>query len=115
MATSIIASMLLGRGRPSIARRLAPAAGAAAGRSHTPAAAAALSTAAAPFHYQELFDLGKDTETRYKKLTSDYVSTFKVRLSVASRSIDRLDPPIPSACVHSCMGRARPPWHSELT
>lgn len=91
MATSI-ASILLGRGRPSIARRLAPAAAAgaaAAGRSHTPAAAKALSTAAAPFHYQELFDLGKDTETRYKKLTSDYVSTFKVRFVRRLFPIDR--------------------------
>lgn len=30
----------------------------------------------APFHYQELFDLAPDTTTKYKKLTSDYVSTI---------------------------------------
>lgn len=33
---------------------------------------------APPFYYQELFDLGKDTTTPYKKLTSDYVSTVEV-------------------------------------
>lgn len=35
----------------------------------------------APFKYQELFDLEHDTKTPYKKLTSDYVSTFKVRFA----------------------------------
>ena len=29
-----------------------------------------------PFVYQELFDLGDDTTTKYRKLTSDYVSTI---------------------------------------
>ena len=28
-----------------------------------------------PFFYQELFDVGPDTTTKYRKLTSDYVST----------------------------------------
>lgn len=28
-----------------------------------------------PFVYQELFDLTDDTTTKYRKLTSDYVST----------------------------------------
>ena len=32
-----------------------------------------------PFAYQELFDVGEDKTTPYKKLTSDYVSTFTVR------------------------------------
>lgn len=36
------------------------------------------SNGAPPFYYQELFDLGKDTTTPYKKLTSDYVSTVEV-------------------------------------
>ena len=31
----------------------------------------------APFIYQSVFDLGKDTTTPYKKLTSDYVSVVK--------------------------------------
>lgn len=38
----------------------------------------ALSTAAPQFQYQELFDLGHDDKTPYKKLTGDYVSTIKV-------------------------------------
>lgn len=67
---------LLGRGRTQAAiiatrRRIAAAAGAAPARRM-------LSTAV-PFQYQELFDLGKDTETPYRKLTSDHVSTFTVR------------------------------------
>lgn len=33
---------------------------------------------APPFHYQELFELSKDTTTPYTKLTSDYVSTVEV-------------------------------------
>lgn len=40
--------------------------------------ARALSTVV-PFKYQELFEMGPDTTTPYKKLTSDYVSTIKVR------------------------------------
>lgn len=44
-----------------------------------PTHAAAFATQAAPpFHYQELFDLAPDKATPYRKLTSDYVSTFKV-------------------------------------
>lgn len=31
-----------------------------------------------PFHYQELFELGPDTKTTYRKLTSDYVSTIEM-------------------------------------
>lgn len=38
-----------------------------------------LSTAAPKFQYQELFDLGHDDKTPYKKLTGDYVSTIKVK------------------------------------
>ncbi|EWM30255.1 fumarate hydratase [Nannochloropsis gaditana] len=40
--------------------------------------AAFASQAAPPFHYQELFDLSPDTATSYRKLTSDFVSTFHV-------------------------------------
>jgi hypothetical protein len=29
------------------------------------------------FHYQELFDLSADTDTPYRKLTGDHVSTFE--------------------------------------
>jgi len=44
-----------------------------------PTQAAAFATQAAPpFHYQELFDLAPDKSTPYRKLTSDYVSTFNV-------------------------------------
>jgi fumarate hydratase, class I len=31
-----------------------------------------------PFHYQELFELSKDTTTPYKKISSDHVSTFNL-------------------------------------
>lgn len=40
--------------------------------------AAFASQAAPPFHYQELFDLSPDTATSYRRLTSDFVSTFHV-------------------------------------
>jgi len=40
--------------------------------------AAFATQAAPPFHYQELFDLSPDTATSYRKLTSDFVSTFHV-------------------------------------
>lgn len=33
-----------------------------------------------PFVYQELFDLADDTTTKYRKLTSDYVSTVTTTL-----------------------------------
>lgn len=36
------------------------------------------STAAVPFHFQELFDLSPDKKTVYKKLTGDHVSTVDI-------------------------------------
>lgn len=52
---------------------------AAGARRVVPTHAAAFATQAAPpFHYQELFDLAPDKATPYRKLTSDYVSTFNV-------------------------------------
>jgi len=82
MATTRVACMLLGRGGRSPAAAAAAAAAASARRRlAVPALVRPLATAAVPpFHYQELFDLGKDTETPYRKLTSDHVSTFKVRI-----------------------------------
>jgi fumarate hydratase class I len=54
-------------------------ASAAGARRLVPTHAAAFATQAAPpFHYQELFDLAPDEATPYRKLTSDYVSTFNV-------------------------------------
>jgi hypothetical protein len=79
MATAL---MLLRSRGATAARRHLIACAAAARTTITPGGAAApLSTAAVPFYYQELFDLGKDTETPYRKLTSDHVSTFKVRVA----------------------------------
>lgn len=48
-------------------------------RSAVPASirVAQFSTANKDFVYQELFDLAADTETPYRKLTGDYVSTFE--------------------------------------
>lgn len=49
------------------------------GKRFVPAYAAEFATQAAPsFHYQELFDLAPDQATPYRKLTSDYVSTFNM-------------------------------------
>ncbi|KAM3576299.1 hypothetical protein VYU27_001831 [Nannochloropsis oceanica] len=49
------------------------------GTRFVPAYAAEFATQAAPsFHYQELFDLTPDEATPYRKLTSDYVSTFNM-------------------------------------
>lgn len=80
MATTSIASLLLlGRGRTQAAiimasRRRIAAAGA--------APASRMLSTAVPFQYQELFQLGKDTETPYRKLTSDHVFTFTVRFAL---------------------------------
>ena len=35
------------------------------------------STVSKDFHYQELIDLAPDTETPYRKLSDDHVSTFE--------------------------------------